>query len=242
MQPSPSPLLVVSVHALDFLWRCGGTIARYVGAGERVKIIDLSFGERGESAELWTTMPELDVDGAKAIRREEAEKIAAVLGAEIEFLDWDDQPLVADKARILELARHIRAFRPRNLITHHTEDRLNPDHAVGAELVFQALRCAQVHGIEPGTPPVAGVSVFLFEPDQPEFCNFKPDVFVDISDVMPKKLEAMQVIMAQKFLIENYTQRAQYRGYLAGRQNGARNIRYAEAYKRFNCHVGTHLP
>jgi|GEM_PF-5704025 len=46
-------LLVVSAHAADFVWRGGGTIAKYVKHGARVKLIILSYGARGESNELW---------------------------------------------------------------------------------------------------------------------------------------------------------------------------------------------
>ncbi len=44
--------LVVSAHSADFVWRAGGAIALYAGRGWTVKIICLSFGERGESAKL----------------------------------------------------------------------------------------------------------------------------------------------------------------------------------------------
>ena len=44
--------LVVSAHSADFVWRAGGAIALYASRGWRVKIVCLSFGERGESAKL----------------------------------------------------------------------------------------------------------------------------------------------------------------------------------------------
>ena len=45
--------LVVSAHSADFVWRAGGAIALYASRGWKVKIVCLSFGERGESAKLW---------------------------------------------------------------------------------------------------------------------------------------------------------------------------------------------
>ncbi len=42
-------VLVVSAHAADFVWRAGGAIALYSGRGYRVRILCLSYGERGES-------------------------------------------------------------------------------------------------------------------------------------------------------------------------------------------------
>ena len=41
--------LVVSAHAADFVWRCGGAIALHQNLGYEVTICCLSFGERGES-------------------------------------------------------------------------------------------------------------------------------------------------------------------------------------------------
>jgi 4-oxalomesaconate hydratase len=45
--------LIVSAHSGDFVWRAGGAIALYASRGWKVKIVCLSFGERGESAKLW---------------------------------------------------------------------------------------------------------------------------------------------------------------------------------------------
>ena len=41
--------LVVTAHPGDFVWRAGGAIALHAKKGYRMKIVCLSFGERGES-------------------------------------------------------------------------------------------------------------------------------------------------------------------------------------------------
>ena len=46
-------MLVVSAHAADYVWRSGGTIAKYVEEGADVTVVVLSFGVRGESNGLW---------------------------------------------------------------------------------------------------------------------------------------------------------------------------------------------
>ncbi len=84
-------MLVVSAHAADFVWRAGGAIALAAARGERVRVVCLSFGERGESASAWRAGKSLEE--IKALRRGEAENAAAVLGAGIEFLDAGDYPL-----------------------------------------------------------------------------------------------------------------------------------------------------
>lgn len=42
-------MLVVAAHIGDYLWRCGGSIAKYVAEGTEVKVIILSDGLRGEA-------------------------------------------------------------------------------------------------------------------------------------------------------------------------------------------------
>ena len=84
--------LVVSAHSADFVWRAGGAIALHVKRGFRMKIVCLSFGERGESAKLWRK-GEMTIDKVKASRRAEAVQAADILGAEIEFFDLGDYPL-----------------------------------------------------------------------------------------------------------------------------------------------------
>src|SRR5581483_11632974 len=45
--------LVVTAHPGDFVWRAAGAIALHAKRGYRVKIVCMSFGERGESQFAW---------------------------------------------------------------------------------------------------------------------------------------------------------------------------------------------
>jgi 4-oxalomesaconate hydratase len=57
-------------------------------------------------------------------------------------------------------------------------------------------------------------------------------VFVDITDVMPAKHEAMAAMGAQSYLREYYTQRAEHRANHARKVTGNKAIKYAEAFQR----------
>ena len=46
-------LLVVGAHAADFVWRAGGIIAKTKELGGEVLNLSLSYGERGESWNLF---------------------------------------------------------------------------------------------------------------------------------------------------------------------------------------------
>ena len=70
--------LVVSAHSADFIWRAGGAIALYAKRGWKVKVVCLSFGEKGESQKLWKD-PAMTLEQVKTKRRAEAERAGACL-------------------------------------------------------------------------------------------------------------------------------------------------------------------
>ena len=85
-------MLVVGAHSADFVWRAAGAVAMHTGAGGEARVVALSYGERGESGELWKE-PGQTVEKVKRARHEEAAKAAAALGATFECLDLGDYPL-----------------------------------------------------------------------------------------------------------------------------------------------------
>ncbi|MFM2423576.1 MAG: hypothetical protein RL291_2106, partial [Pseudomonadota bacterium] len=82
----PKSGLVITAHPGDFVWRAGGAIALHAKRGYRVKILCMSFGERGESQFAWKAQG-ATMAAVKAARKAEAEEAARILGAEIEFFD-----------------------------------------------------------------------------------------------------------------------------------------------------------
>ena len=71
--------LVVSAHSADFVWRAAGAIALYAKRGWTMKVVCLSFGERGESAKLWR-MPGMTLERVKQDRRAEATPRGGIAG------------------------------------------------------------------------------------------------------------------------------------------------------------------
>jgi 4-oxalomesaconate hydratase len=227
---STESVLVVSAHAADFVWRAGGAIALYAARGARVKVVCLSYGERGESAKLWKESG-MTLDRVKANRREEAAAAAALFGAEIEFFDCGDYPMRAGVDVVERLADIYRDVRPAFVLTHSLADPYNFDHPLAAQVAQEARVVAQAHGHRPGEAVLGAPPVFLFEPHQPEQCDWKPQVLLDISTVWEKKRAAFECMAAQEHLWEYYTRVALQRGVQAAR-NSDRKIKYAEAYQR----------
>ena len=139
-ETAPS-LLVVSAHAGDFVWRAGGAIAAATMRGERATVVCLSYGERGESASQWLAGKPLDE--IKTIRRDEATAAAAALGAEIEFLDLGDYPLLESPEAIEKLVDVFRRTQPTVVLTHPLADPYNGDHPAAARMALQARVLAQ---------------------------------------------------------------------------------------------------
>ena len=222
--------LVVSAHSADFVWRAGGAIALYAERGWEVTVVCLSYGERGESAKLWRE-PGMTMEKVKAKRREEAIRAAEILGAKTLFFDVGDYPMRVPDAVLYELAALYRRIRPEFIVTHSHKDPFNFDHPLVSHLTQEARIVAQAHGHEPHTPVIGAPPVFLFEPHQPEQCDWKPQVLLDITSAWPKKYEAFRAMSAQEHLWQYYERVALQRGAQASR-NSDRNVKYAEAYQR----------
>ncbi len=74
--------------------------------------------------------------------------------------------------------------------------------------------------------------LYLFEPHQPELCEFVPNTFIDITPVWDKKVKAMEAMQAQSYLQSYYTELASRRANHARRISGLSEIKYAEALQR----------
>jgi 4-oxalomesaconate hydratase len=227
-------LLVISAHAGDFVWRAAGAIALATTRGERATVVCLSFGERGESARAWRDGHVLDE--IKAMRRAEAESAAEVLGAEVRFLDAGDYPLVESQNLVDCLVHVYRDVNPAVVLTHPPADPYNGDHAVASKLALQARVLAQAIGYDAPGEPLGAPPVFFFEPHQPEQCDFKPNVLLDITPVFGTKRRAMECLPAQRHMWDYYTDLAVRRGVQlkrnAGPNLGLPHQTMAEAYVR----------
>ena len=224
--------LVIGAHSADFVWRAAGAIAVATTGGGTARVIALSYGERGESGELWKQDPDRSIESVKQIRHGEAQRAAAHLGADFVAMDLGDYPLEIDKAALIAIADQIREFAPDVLITHTDTDPFNPDHPVAHTAVARARSLAAGAGVPSAFGTVRPPELFLFEPHQPELCHFTPTTFVDITAVMDAKRRAMAEMHSQGYLQTYYNERADHRGNHARRSSGDSEIRQAEAFQR----------
>jgi 4-oxalomesaconate hydratase len=224
-------VLSIGAHAADFLWRSGGALALAAEGGGTASVIALSYGERGEAGELWKQEGQT-VEQVKKIRHGEAEAAAAALGAEFRCLDLGDYPLEVGREALDRLVQLIREAAPDVILTHTDRDPFNPDHPVAFGAVERARALAAGAGVASAFETISPPSFYLFEPHQPELCNFTPTTFLDITPVFERKVAAMAEMKSQQYLQTYYAQRAEQRGNHARRVSGDAEIRQAEAFQR----------
>ena len=227
--------LVISAHAADFVWCCGGAIALHAEMGYNVTVLCLSFGERGESAKLWK-QPGMTLDAVKAARKGEAERAAEALGVhDLISMDLGDYPLELtrkDKEAVVDV---IRAVQPSFMLSHSQYDPYNTDHIYATQVALECRMIAQAWGHNPGQKVLGAPQLYLFEPHQTEQMGWKPDTFLDVTPVWDKKRAAIECMEGQEHLWDYYTRAAQNRANHfkrnSGGQSGGRDCNYAEGFQ-----------
>ncbi len=233
MDCSGKKMLVVTAHPGDLLWRCSGSVAKHVALGGTVDVIIVTYGTGGEANEVMK-LPGMTVEKCKEQRKADTEKACAIMGVRsVEFFDYEDYPFEATREQLTRLAKRIREIEPDLILTHHEYDYCNPDHGSILRYVIIACEIAGGYGIEiEGTKPGAGgrTPIFCFEPHASEINVFKPNLFVDITDVIETKKAAMACFEGKKSLAERYMYRALVRADNA-RSFGRSQCKYAEAFQ-----------
>lgn len=227
--------LVVSAHSADFVWRAGGAIALHHEKGFKVTVVCLSYGERGESAKLWKQQG-MTLEKVKTERRLEAENAAKALGvSDIRFFDVGDYPLDLGPSVQNQMVDVIREIQPNFIMSHSKWDPYNTDHMNTTQFVLQCRMIAQAWGHNPSKKVLGAPQVYLFEPHQTEQMEWKPSIFLDITDVWEKKWNAIQCMNGQEHLWAFYKNVAENRANHfrrnSGGQAGGRAAKYAEGFE-----------
>lgn len=227
--------LVISAHSADFVWRAGGAIALHQKLGYQVTVVCLSYGERGESAKLWK-QPGMTLEKVKSGRRKEAENAARALDVhDIQFFDIGDYPLDLGREAKDRMVDVIRAVQPKWMMSHSKWDPYNTDHMNTTQFALECRMIAQAWGHNPGQKVLGAPQLYLFEPHQTEQMEWKPNLFLDITEVWDKKRAAIECMQGQEHLWDYYTNVAANRGNHfrrnSGGMSGGRPARYAEGFQ-----------
>jgi LmbE family N-acetylglucosaminyl deacetylase len=175
-------ILVIAAHPDDEVLGCGGTISKLVQQGSNV--YTLLLGE-GQTARGKVSQDEIDT------LNKEMHKANEVMGVKkIFWLKFPDNRF--DQVALLDIVKEIEKIidivKPDTIFTHHFGD-LNIDHQITYKAVLIATRPLPEKNIK---------EIYSFEvPSSTEWNGFSastafiPNVFIDISNTIDKKIEAM---------------------------------------------------
>jgi 4-oxalomesaconate hydratase len=140
-----------------------------------------------------------------------------------------------DRAAKFRLVDVIRAVQPSFMLSHSHYDPYNTDHMYATQVALECRMVAQAWGHNPGQKVLGAPQLYLFEPHQTEQMGWKPDVFLDISEVWDKKRAAIECMEGQQHLWRYYTNVAENRGNHfqrnSGGQSGGRPASHAEGFQ-----------
>lgn len=195
MKPTPSSppdtltVLAFGAHPDDIEFGCGGVIAQETLAGRPAHFVVCSRGEAG-------------THGQPEQRVAEARRAATLLGATIEFVEFDgDSHLEVRAAHAITLAGVLRRVRPGIVLAPSLVENQHPDHWRLGRLVCDAARLACFGGLRELTAsPPHRISHLLFYAlaREAEPANISP-VLIDISrpEIVAAWIAAMEAHASQ---------------------------------------------
>lgn len=207
-------VMVIMAHPDDPEFFCGGTIALWARQGAEITYLILTNGNKGSDDPAIT--PEQLVN----LRQQEQQAAANLLGVEaIVFLDQPDGELQATLQLRQRVVREIRRHRPQAVICpdpsayYFGNTHVNhPDHRaagqVALEAIFPAARNRMYHPelLDEGLMPHVVREIYLAG-------ALQPDRWVDITEVIDLKIEAIRSHASQladpEGIIERVRQRAE---------------------------------
>ncbi len=216
-------ILVVAAHPDDEVLGCGATTARHTHQGDTVWTLILGEGITSRK----------DISSSKKQRllkelRNNAQKSNKLLGVEKLFIKsfpdnvFDTIPRIKI---IYAIEAIIQKFRPHLIYTHSSAD-LNIDHRITSESVKTACR---------PLPDTTTTAILAFEvPSSTEWRfdaldSFHPNVFVDVSKFLEKKVQALKSYRGEIRLFP-HPRSIEYLRALATVRGGQVGFKAAEAF------------
>ncbi len=173
-------IIVFGAHP-DDPEKVGGTMAKFIQQGHKVRLVALTNGNAGHFSMGGAPLAQL--------RFKEAQCSGAVIGAEYVVMDNDDGKLMPTLENREKVIRQIREFQADIVISPRPDD-YHPDHRNTGLLVRDAAYMVTVPNIVASVPHLRKNPVFLYMPDRfTQPVPFKPDIAVAIDDTIEKKMD-----------------------------------------------------
>lgn len=223
-------LLAVVAHPDDADLLCAGTLARARDDGAAIGICVLCQGDKGQ--------PSQEIADLANVRREEMQRAANVVGAQLLTAGIPDGTLADDVETRGVLTELVRQFRPTLLLAHAPGD-YHPDHRAASRLAEAASWFCASHGQKTASPPLQTPPA-LWWMDTVTMSGFTPEFYIDISDYLTLKEQMLACHQSQiqrgtdrdfAPLVELMRLQAQVRGLQAGAE-AAEAFCAARSFKR----------
>lgn len=255
-------ILVIAGHPADMFDHCGGTLFNHIKKGDEVTCVSLTQGLRVHDEVVYDlfryhinnyTKEEIDkiIEERQKIKYKEAIDACAIFGInDVRFLNYDDEILTLNIGMVSKVATVIRETQPDLVITHwpYQYDTFSNHHAVTGQIALTAVTAAMSVNFEDRNPAahVAQVAFMLCPADTQSYVltntgkTAYPSFYVDVTDVIDKKIKAINMMSSQKYDIEGYAKKTTE----SWNGNFGQKIRvaYAEAFALQFPEVGKTIP
>ncbi len=184
-------VLFIGAHPDDADIQFGGTAIKYLQLGHTVNYLSVTNGDAGHQTQGGGALAQR--------RRKESQAVAALLGIQYIVLDNHDgelQPTIENRRKVIQVVREVKA----DLIVTHRPNDYHADHRNTSLLVQDAAYLICVPNVVPFTPHMQVNPVIVYHQDRfKKPFPFMPEVVVDISDVIDKKMEALALHESQVY-------------------------------------------
>ncbi|OHB54602.1 MAG: hypothetical protein A2Y12_09795 [Planctomycetes bacterium GWF2_42_9] len=217
----PLKLLVVGGHPADAFDNAGGTCLHHTRLGDTVSALVLTNGARVHDVVISDGMRrkkqipqgkklEKLLEIRSKVKKEEVREACAIMGIrDVRFLTYDDSIFLVREKIIRDIACVIREIRPNIIITHYPYDNggLADQHALTGQSVLHASWVANSVDSEYPNPPHRVAQIFFMGfpshvvRDNALLREFSAhcQVYVDVSDVIHLKVEALGKMKSQQY-------------------------------------------
>lgn len=179
-------LLAVCAHPDDLEVCVGGIFAKAKQEGLKTGVVIFTRGESGGYAK-------------QQEREEEANKAAKILGLDyFVMLNFKDAGVFFNEESVEALIPHLRKCSPKNVLTLYEED-YHPDHVAVSKITKAACFTAGLKKYSDCDEDWHYEALMYFGADN-RTNKRRPDIFVDISDVVETKINACKAHESQNIL------------------------------------------
>jgi len=231
-------ILAIHAHPDDIEILAAGTLAQLAAAGHEITIVTMSPGDLGSDSH--------SQEEIAAIRRGEASRSAAHIGAQYRCAEFRDMTIFTDDASRRRVTEILRQLAPQLVITASPVDYLC-DHEATSQLVRDACFAAMIPNYATGAvnaaPPLRAIPhLYFMDPiggvdreGHPVLADFFVNVAVqmDTKTAMLAEHASQREWLLRHHGLDNYleTMRAWTR------ENGRRaGLEYAEGFRRYKGH------